>query len=92
MLTKVTNARPEATNAKIRWIKRLGCGYRNRERFRNAICFHLGGLDFCWTPWPPIQNPQTANCCDEHTFLNLAGSGGYPGKRIPEPSVSGDCT
>ena len=47
MLTKVTNARPEATNAKIRWTKRLGCGYRNRERFRNAICFHLGGLDFC---------------------------------------------
>ena len=27
------------------WIKRLGCGYRNRERFRNASCFHLGGLD-----------------------------------------------
>jgi len=21
------------------------CRYRNRERFRNAICFHLGGLD-----------------------------------------------
>ena len=27
----------------IQWIKRLGCGYRNR--FRNAIYFHLGGLD-----------------------------------------------
>ena len=45
VLTKVTNARSEATNAKIQWIKRLGCGYRNRERFRNAISFHLGGLD-----------------------------------------------
>ena len=45
VLTKVTNARSEATNAKIQWIKRLGCGYRNRERFRNAIYFHLGGLD-----------------------------------------------
>ena len=41
----VTNARSEATNAKIQWIKRLGYGYRNRERFRNAIYFHLGGLD-----------------------------------------------
>ncbi len=25
-------------------MKRPGCGYRNRERFRNAIYFHLGGL------------------------------------------------
>ena len=39
------SANTEATNAKIQWIKRLGCGYRNRERFRNAIYFHLGGLD-----------------------------------------------
>ena len=45
VLTNVTNARSEATNAKIQWIKRLACGYRNRERFRNAIYFHLGGLD-----------------------------------------------
>jgi len=33
------------TNAKIPWIKRLACGYRNRERFRNTIYFHLRGLD-----------------------------------------------
>ena len=45
VLTGVTNARSEGTNAKIQWIKRLGCGYRNRQRFRNAIYFHLGGLD-----------------------------------------------
>ena len=45
VLTNVTNARSEATNAKIRRIKRLGGGYRNRERFRNAIYFHLGGID-----------------------------------------------
>ena len=31
VLTNVTNARSEATNAKIQWIKRLGCGYRNRR-------------------------------------------------------------
>ena len=23
----------------------MACGYRNRENFRNAIYFHLGGLD-----------------------------------------------
>ena len=45
VLTNVTNARSEATNAKIQWIKWLGCGYRNRQRFRNAIYFQLGALD-----------------------------------------------
>ena len=29
----VTNARSEATNAKVQWLKRLGGGYRERERF-----------------------------------------------------------
>jgi hypothetical protein len=23
----------------------MACGFRNRQRFRNAIYFHLGGLD-----------------------------------------------
>lgn len=43
--TNVTNALSEGMNSKIQWIKRKACGYRNRERFRNAIYFHLGGLD-----------------------------------------------
>jgi transposase len=41
----VTNAGSESQNAKIQWIKKQACGFRNRERFRNAIYFHLGGLD-----------------------------------------------
>lgn len=41
----VTNARSEGLNAKIQWIKYTARGFRNRERFRNAIYFHLGGLD-----------------------------------------------
>lgn len=28
-------------NAKIQKIKSQACGYRNRQRFRNAIMFHL---------------------------------------------------
>ena len=40
----VTNARSEAINAKIQWIKYTARGFRNRDRFRNAIYFHLGGL------------------------------------------------
>jgi len=43
--THVTNARAEAINSRIQWMKRMACGFRNRENFRNAICFHLGGLD-----------------------------------------------
>lgn len=41
----VTNAGAESVNAKIQWIKDTACGFRNRERFRNAIYFHCGKLD-----------------------------------------------
>ena len=41
----VTNARMESINARIQWVKRMACGFRNRDRFREAIYFHLGGLD-----------------------------------------------
>jgi len=45
IVLRVTNARAESLNARIQWIKNQACGYRNRERFRDAIFFHLGGLD-----------------------------------------------
>lgn len=45
VVSGVTNALGESINAKIQWIKRTACGFRNRVRFRNAIFFHLGGLD-----------------------------------------------
>jgi hypothetical protein len=32
-------------NSKIQWIKRMACGHRNRQRFHNAIYFHLADLD-----------------------------------------------
>jgi transposase len=41
----VTNARAEGVNAAIQRIKLAAHGFRNRDRFRNAIYFHLGGLD-----------------------------------------------
>ena len=40
-----TNAMAESLNSKIQRIKRTACGFRNRDRFRNAILFHCGGLD-----------------------------------------------
>jgi transposase len=41
----VTNGIAESVNAKIQRVKRMACGFRHRQRFRNAIYFHLGGLD-----------------------------------------------
>jgi len=40
----VTNARLEGINTVIQGLKRAARGFRNRTRFRNAIYFHLGGL------------------------------------------------
>lgn len=42
---RLTNARLEGLNSVIQALKRTPRGFRNRERFRNAIYFHLGGLD-----------------------------------------------
>lgn len=44
IVLRATNAASESVNAKIQRVKRMACGFRNRERFRNAIYFHLGGL------------------------------------------------
>jgi len=45
VVTGATNAIAESINSKIQHVKRIACGYRNRERFRNAIYFHCGMLD-----------------------------------------------
>ena len=42
---RVTNAGAEAINTKIQQVKRRSRGFRSRERFREAIYFHCGGLD-----------------------------------------------
>lgn len=45
ILARATNARGESLNGRIQALKRRACGYRSRERFRQAIYFHFGGLD-----------------------------------------------
>jgi transposase len=42
----VNNGMFESTNSFIQKIKNKACGFRNRKRFKTAIFFHLGGLDF----------------------------------------------
>lgn len=41
----ITNAMSESMNSHIQRIKKRACGFRSRPRFREAILFHLGGLD-----------------------------------------------
>ena len=41
----ITNAMSESINSHIQRIKKRACGFRSRVRFREAILFHLGGLD-----------------------------------------------
>ena len=45
IVLKVTNARMESINARIQRVKKMACGFRNMDRFKTAIYFHLGGLD-----------------------------------------------
>jgi transposase len=45
IVLRTTNAMAESVNSKIQRMKRMACGFRNRDRFRNAIYFHCGNLD-----------------------------------------------
>lgn len=51
----VTNARAEGINSRIQWIKYTARGFRNRDRFRSAIYFHLGRLDMTPECLKPIH-------------------------------------
>jgi transposase len=44
-LTPLTNAGAESLNSRIQTVKRKARGFRNRDRFRDAIYFHFGALD-----------------------------------------------
>lgn len=41
----ITNGVAEGLNSKIMTIKRLACGYRNKDNFKTAILFFCGGLE-----------------------------------------------
>lgn len=57
IVLEVTNAKAEGINSKIQKIKASACGFRNRQRFRTAIYFHLGGLDLHPRPALSHTNP-----------------------------------
>lgn len=42
---RITNAALEGLNSRISGLVKKSCGYRNRERLKTDILFHLGGLD-----------------------------------------------
>lgn len=45
MRFKTSNALAEAINGKVRQLKVRAMGYRNKERFKQAIMFHFGQLE-----------------------------------------------
>jgi len=45
IILKVTNGGAESINSRIKMIKIRSRGFRNKARYKNAIYFHLGGLD-----------------------------------------------
>ncbi len=45
IVLKVSNGPAEGINSRIKMIKIRSRGFRNKQRFANAIYFHLGGLD-----------------------------------------------
>ncbi len=45
VVLRATNGPAEGINSRIKTVKVRSRGFRNRERFANAIYFHLGGLD-----------------------------------------------
>ena len=44
VLLGVDNSHAESMNSRIKTVKIRARGFRNKQRFRNAIYFHLGGL------------------------------------------------
>lgn len=42
---KVNSGCAEGNNSRIQKIKKMACGFRNTQNFKNAIYFHLGELD-----------------------------------------------
>lgn len=42
---RITNAMTEGINSRIETLWKSACGFRNKERFRTVILFHLGGLE-----------------------------------------------
>jgi transposase len=41
----LSNAASEGINSRIQQLIQKACGYRNRDRFKRDVFFHLGGLD-----------------------------------------------
>ena len=42
---RISNGPVEGINSQIETLWKSACGYRNKERFRSVILFHLGGLN-----------------------------------------------
>ena len=55
VVLRATNRPAEGINSRIKTVKVRSRGFRNPQRFANAILFHLGGLDLL----PAGRAPRT---------------------------------
>ena len=88
----ITNAASERRNARIQWLKRNGCGFRNRERLRNAIYFHCGDVALVTdTATQPLKKPAPASCRTEGRRAGPCArrwTGAYDDSMIDHPVVA----
>jgi len=60
LIVKRINAIAESVNSRVQKIKARACGYRNRERFRNAIEFHCRKLElYPYSFRTPVTHTET---------------------------------
>ncbi len=84
VILKVSNGLAEGLNSRIKMIKVRSRGFRNKERFANAIYFYLGGLDLYPEAIPDEDYPLDQgkrqqierSCFREATILPFASKCG----------------
>ena len=89
IVLKVSNGPAEGINSRIKAIKVRSHGFRNKERFANAIYFHLGGLDL----YPEAM--AASNCYPPALSRNSTGyqpSLSLRQRHRPDPGQSGSAS
>ena len=85
---RCANGPAEGINSRIKTIKARSRGFRNQERFANAIYFHLGGLDlYPDGPRRPVAHLKWGRTTFLYTMTTKVYS--KPINREPPPQTPG---
>lgn len=93
VVVKVDNGHAESINHRIKTIKMRGRGFRTKERFRNAIYFHPGGLDLYTAgriyPSHLGKTHSTKPCADWRAAIQSSIVKLLPKRRLPRNNRAG---